>query len=339
MPRTAKSVNGKTATRGRGRPRTNTSLSSTALASLRSKQIDADDEESELVTGTKGGKKQQKLVMEIQPIKTRRIVAFLVGTSPLIMHRFALKAWQELLYPSPKKNSAERAASLKHDPLAEYQGCFYKNRDTHSDTLFHIPNGMPHQALAAAALDIPGTTRAAMERLTSVVNPTINLWGLPQMFMAMVRNSDQNRTPDVRTRPIFPRWACQIEIDYKVDPLTDAQILNLLGAAGVIVGMGDWRPQRGGSYGKFRICSPTDAEYKAIIKEGARAGQQRAFEKPLYFDEETQELMTWFLQELSRRRQNDDEGEMVQPESTGRANGRGRGRRGAVAEEESAVEA
>jgi len=264
-------------------------------------------------------KKLEAQTVEIQPIKMRSVIVFLVGTSPLIMHRFAFKAWQELLYPAPKKNAAERASSLKHQPLEEFRGCLYRNRDSSQPALFHIPNGMPHQCLTAAALDTPGATRAAMERWTSVVDLNINLFGVPQLFMAMVRNSDMNRTPDVRTRPIFPKWACQIKIDYKVDPLTDTSIMNLLGTAGVIVGMGDWRPQKGGPYGKFRLCSANDKEYLDIVRKQGRAAQQKAFEQPSYWDDDTAELMTWFLEEVARRRQDDDRvidpGTEVKPES------------------------
>lgn len=256
------------------------------------------------------GKKIEGIV-EIQPIATRRIIISLCGVSPLIMHRFARKAWQELLYPSGRKNAAERASSLKHDPLEEYRGCFYKNRDDNTPTLFHLPNGMPHKSIAAAALDMPGVSRTAMERWTSIVDVNVHLFGVPQLFMAMVRNSDMSRTPDVRTRPIFNRWACTFEIAYKVQPLNDHAVLNLLAAAGFLVGFGDWRPQKGGPFGKFRICQPHDAEFKDIVKREGRKAQVSAYEIPSYHDEDTQELMTWFLQEVSRRRQDDDEGEIV----------------------------
>ena len=271
----------------------------------------------------KSTKKVETVATTIQPIKTRRLITHLCGTSPFIMHRFAFKAWQELLYPSGRKNAAERASSLKHDPIEEYRGCLYLNRDPKRPTLFHIPNGMPHQAVAAAALDMPGATRASMERWTQIVNLNIDLYGVPEMFMSMVRNSDMNKTPDVRTRPIFPRWACSIEIEYKVDPLTDNHVLNLIGAAGVIVGLGDWRPQKGGPYGKFRLCEADDKEFRSILKEERRAAQQRAFERPAYFDEETKELMEWFVSEVARRRQDDetfgdDDGEEVMPKGKGR---------------------
>jgi len=253
----------------------------------------------------KSTNKTETLSAQIMPIKTRRIIVHLCSTSPLIMHRFAFKAWQELLYPSAKKNAAERASSLKHDPLEEYRGCFYRNRDPKQPALFHLPNGMPHQSIAAAALDMPGATRASMERWTQVVDLNINLFGIPEMFMAMVRNSDINKTPDVRTRPIFPRWACKIEMEYKADPLTDTNVLNLIGAAGVIVGFGDWRPQRGGPYGKFRLCEHADKEYADIVKNEGKVAQLRAFEKPSYYDDDTTDLMEWFVAEVGRRRQDD----------------------------------
>lgn len=211
-------------------------------------------------------KNTEHTTLVIEPIKMRSVIVHLVGISPLIMHRFAFKAWQELLYPSQKKNKAERASSLKHQPLEEYRGCLYCNRDPGQAALFHIPNGMLHQALAAAALDMPGATRTAMERWTSVVDLNINLFGVPQMFMSMVRSSDQNRTPDVRTRPIFPQWACSIEISYKIDPLTDSSVINLLAAAGTIVGFGDWRPQKGGPYGKFKIVGVWPVDIRVALE-------------------------------------------------------------------------
>jgi len=252
-------------------------------------------------------KKAELTTVIFDEIKTRRVIAHIVGTSPLIMHRFAFKAWQELLCPSPRKNAAERAQTLKHNPLEEYRGCFYRNRNPNAPALFHLPNGMPHQSIAAAALDIPGTTRAAMERWTQVVDINIDLYGVPQLFMAMVRNSDMNRTPDVRTRPIFPRWACKLEIEYKQNPLTDQNVLNLIAAAGLIVGFGDWRPQKGGPYGKYRLAEARDTEFLDIVKREARAPQQAAYDQPAYYDDDTADLMLWFTEEMARRRQDDPE--------------------------------
>lgn len=253
----------------------------------------------------------EETVMNIQPLKMRNIILFFVGTSPLIMHRFAQKAWQELLYPSAPKNRAERASTLKHQPLEEYQGCFYRNRDRDDPALFHLPGGMIHKAIAAAALDIPGAARTEIGRWVQVETANINFFGTPSLFMSMVRNSDMKKTPDVRTRPIFEKWAFSCEFRFKADPLTDQGMVALAAAAGDIVGLGDWRPQRGGSFGRFRLTKPSDAAYTELIKKHGRAAQQHAYDLPAYHDLDTQDLMTWFTQEVQRRRQDDEQGNGV----------------------------
>lgn len=247
----------------------------------------------------------------IQAIQMRRIVLDIVGTSPFIMHRYARKAWQEMIYPKGKANTAERATSMKHNPIEEYRECFYRNRDDKSPTLFHLPDGMIKGALSSAALDVPGATRTEIVRLTKIVSTNINLYGVPQLFMSMVRSSDMKRTPDVRTRPIFPRWGCKIELEYKANPLTDDQIIALLGAAGQIIGIGDWRQQKGGAKGLFRVCDYDDPEYQAIIAEGGRAAQAAAYDKPTEYDEDSADIMSWFTAEVARRRQTDGETQSV----------------------------
>ena len=246
-------------------------------------------------------KTSEPTAIVINEIETEVVKFNVVGTSPLIMHRFASKAWQELLFPSPEKNKAERAQTLKHDPLAEYRECMYRNRDAKRQTLFHLPNGMFHGAMTSAAIDMPGAKRAQMERLTRVTDVNIDLYGVPQMFMAMVRNSDMARTPDVRTRAIFPQYACSVSVRYVRGMITQRAIANLFGAAGFIVGIGDWRPQRGGPYGSYRLVADNDKEFVSITRNQGRAAQQAAYDNPTYYDDDTRDLMRWFQAELTRR--------------------------------------
>jgi hypothetical protein len=251
----------------------------------------------------KTSKKATNEVFEIKALRTQRIIFNIVGETPLIMHRFDFKAWQELLLPSRTKNKAEREQSLKHDPIAEYRGCFYLNRNPNAPTRFHIPEGMIKGAIANAALDIPGATKASIDRLVNIGSKDIYLYGIPQIYCAMTRNSDMARTPDVRTRPIFPRWAIpNIAVDYISDVITEGSILNLASAGGMIIGMGDWRPQRkGGGFGRFRICNADDPDLKDIMKREGRAAQEQAYDKPTEYNEDTSELLSWFFAEISRR--------------------------------------
>jgi|GEM_PF-463769 len=246
-------------------------------------------------------KKVETETVEIQEIQMEEVRFHLVGTSPMIMHRFSQKAWRELLYPSVRENRASLEQKLKHDPMSEYRGAFYRNRDTKAKALFHIPNGAFHGALAAAALDMPGAKKAQIERLTRVTDVNIDLFGIPEIFCSMVRNSDMAHTPDVRTRPIFPQWACSVSIRYVKNIVTHRTISNLFGAAGAIVGIGDWRGQKGGPYGGWKLVSEGEKEYKAILAKQGRAAQLKAYEKPAFFDEDTSDILIWFENEVRVR--------------------------------------
>jgi hypothetical protein len=275
----------------------------TALAVTASVTTDPDPEVPAMEETMVAKKREATIV--VNEIRMNEVGFCVLGQSPMIMHRYLLKAWQELLLPSRRKTAAERDRALKHDPFAEFRGAVYRNRDSNTASLIHVPHGAFHGALASAAIDIPGATKAKMERLTSITDVTVELFGIPHIFCAMVRNSDQNRTPDVRTRPIFPEWACRVTIQYVKDLLTERAIGNLFGAAGTIVGIGDWRPQKGGPYGRWRVVQENNADFRRIIGKQGRNAQVAALQSPSYYDDDTKELLEWFQQEIRVRERED----------------------------------
>lgn len=246
-------------------------------------------------------KKDTDVQIEIAKISMGRIKMHILGVTPLIMHRFAFKAWQELLFPSGRKNSAEKASSLKHDPLNEFREAIYRNRDDSRPSAIHLPSGSFSGALASAALDIPGAKKSQIMRLCSVSSHQIDLYGVPRLGMDMTRSSDMAKTPDVRTRPYFNEWCCEVEIEFVSSLIKEGQVANLMAAAGSIVGIGDWRPQKGGSFGKFMVVEADDPDYKRVMKEGGRKAQLAAIDKPVAVNSETEELFTWFEAEAARR--------------------------------------
>lgn len=248
--------------------------------------------------------KAKTSVIEIQKISMGRLTVNILGTTPMIMHRFGKKAQEELLFPKGRANAAEKAENLKHDPLTEFRETIYKNRDLKEPSFIHVPTDAFSKALANAALDMPGASKSQMLRLVSVTTTQINLFGIPQLGMDMTRSSDMARTPDVRTRAYFPEWACTLDIEYVSSLIKEGNVLNLLGAAGVIVGIGDWRPQKGGSFGKFTVVNADDPDFKRIIKTQGRVTQMAAYENPVCVNAETEELYTWFKHEAVKREKN-----------------------------------
>lgn len=224
----------------------------------------------------------------------------IIGESPFIYNRLSFKTRQELLFPRGKKNAAERAGSLKHDPMEEFRASAYTNKND-GPTRLQTLGSMYKGSMKSAALDIPGAKKAQIGRLCYVEQDRIDMYGLPQLFMSVVRSSDMARTPDVRTRMIVPKWACRFTIRFIMPVLKDQSIANLIAAGGLIAGVGDYRVEKGaGSYGRFRLALADDPEFKAICKIG-RSAQDRAIESPECYDDETQELLSWFNVEAKRR--------------------------------------
>jgi len=247
-------------------------------------------------------KKDASASLDILKIQRGEFTVAIIGRTPLIMNRLSEKAKQQLLFPSPPKTKADKQANLKHDPLAEFRASAHRITDESAPTLLAIPTTALKGAMRTAALEMPGTTKAQIGRLTYIDGALIPVYGVPQVLCSVTRMADAAKTPDVRTRVIVPEWALVATVTYVEPQLKGPAVANLLAAAGVMMGVGDWRPEKGsGSYGQFDICDPNDPEFVRITKEGGRAAQVAAMEEPTAYDAETSELLAWFNVELRRR--------------------------------------
>lgn len=241
-------------------------------------------------------------ITDILKVTTGTFECCIVGTSPLILNRMSEKAKHELLMPKGRKTAVEKATMLKHQPYDEYRASAYTLKDDKAPTFLAMLSTSFKGALRSAALDMPGAKKAQIGRLTYIAGDYVGVYGVPKLFMAIVRSADMNKTPDVRTRAIVPQWACRVEVTF-VQPLIRAQaVANLLAAAGLTIGVGDGRPEKGAmSYGQFRIADKNDPEFLSILKSGGRKAQIEGIEHPVCYDDETTELLSWFDDELARR--------------------------------------
>ena len=239
--------------------------------------------------------------IEIKLITMKRVTVSVVGYSPLIMHRMAPKVMRELLYGRNFKNSAALAGTLKHDPLEEFQDALYKTRDLAAATAIHLPGGSFAAALSSVATDIPGAARAQIQRLTSVTDVNVQIYGVPTLRMDMVRQGGISRTPDIRTRPHFEQWCAIFTIEYFGNLLNENTVVNLLAAAGRLRGVGEWRPEKGGQFGKFDVCGPKDPLRELIMKNGGKKQQLAAIAQPQFNDPDTEQLFKWHEQDRQRK--------------------------------------
>lgn len=242
----------------------------------------------------------ENAISDVLTVSTGELDCCLLGTSPLILNRMSQKVLHELLMPAGRKTEIQKRTTLKHIPVDEYRASAYTLPE--GPTLLAVLSTAVKGALRSAALDMPGMKKAQIGRLTYLQGEYIGIYGVPKLFMSVTRSADMNKTPDVRTRAIVPEWACRVRVTF-VQPLIRAQaIANLLAAAGITIGIGDWRPEKGaGNYGQFRLVDANDAEFVRVLKHGRKA-QQDALDNPVAYDSETAELLSWFDDERSARK-------------------------------------
>ena len=60
-----------------------------------------------------------------------------------------------------------------------------------------------------------------------------------------------NRARVLRTRPLFPEWSLTFGVEADVELVDADQLADWLDIAGRRIGLGDWRPERSGNYGRF----------------------------------------------------------------------------------------
>jgi hypothetical protein len=245
-------------------------------------------------------KKAEAGALQIDALKQGRVTLRMIGTTPLYYNAMSLKVKHTLQAGGAKKTAAEKR-ELKHDPEGEFRESVY--RQGSGDTLLCFPAPGVKAAMATAALETAGVTKSSVNRLIFLPQQKISVWGKPYLKCDVVRSADMNRTPDVRTRAYLPRWCAQVDIAFVTPTLTARSIVSLLCNAGVVVGIGDFRQEKGkGSFGTFRVIGDgdTDAEWDDIVQEG-RAVQEYALFNPECADEDTEDLIEMYRAEVMRR--------------------------------------
>ena len=186
-------------------------------------------------------------VIEIPEIKLRRLTVVIVVQTPLITHRFGEKARQEIESKQQKKATLAKEA---RDPEAEFR-----------DSLYVIDIKQEQYGFPAAGIKkalVYGGGRFAAEKMT-VLRGILNVMGdlLEIKGPPPVMRSDPavigNGVKTITYRPMFFPWEVSVPIVFNSTMITEAQVLNLFQIAGFAIGIGDWRPEKNGTFGQFSI--------------------------------------------------------------------------------------
>lgn len=247
-------------------------------------------------------KKAEAGTLQIDALKQGRVNLRLIGTTPMYMNSMSIKAKRDLLIGGGRKTAAEKK-DIKHDPENEFRASAHKKAT--GETLLCFPAPGVKSAMATAALETPGVTKSSVQRLIFLPEQKIQIWGKPFLKMDVVRSADMNRTPDIRSRCYLPRWVAEIDIAFTMPTLSAHAIISLLSNAGAIVGLGDFRQEKGrGSFGTFAVAGDELGEWQeywdSVTKE-ARDVQQDAMDNPEFADDDTVELMEILEEERQKR--------------------------------------
>jgi hypothetical protein len=240
--------------------------------------------------------------ISIVSLKRASVKLRIIGVTPLIQNRMAAKAQQQLLVGGGKKTAAEKA-HVKHHPLQEFRDACELSTD--GPTALLLKTTAIKGAMTTAALETAGVTKTSAQRLLYLPGDFVPLYGTPQLRMSTVRMADMKHTPDIRSRPCFPHWGAEVDISFITPPLFMSSVVNLLFNAGLIIGVGDGRQEKGRmNCGLFRVIGEgeTDAEWNDLVKNHGRKAQEIALANPEFYDKDTADLMAFWERDQVRRR-------------------------------------
>tara|TARA_R100001086_G_scaffold39965_1_gene17638 strand:+ start:128 stop:733 length:606 start_codon:yes stop_codon:yes gene_type:complete len=201
-----------------------------------------------VATATAKKKTTEQVGISIPQIAIQRLMVKIVGDSPLITHAWAEKAIRQIKDKQAKKATKGKEA---RDPEADYQAAFYRT----DDGVPAMPSVAFKSAAVSACRDLDMKMTEARGRF-HVEGELIEIIGEPRMREDMVRVG--MGTADIRYRPEFVKWSAILPITYNSTQISPEQIINLLNVAGFGVGVGEWRPEKNGQYGRFHVASDNE---------------------------------------------------------------------------------
>lgn len=182
-------------------------------------------------------------VLELPELRVARVNLELEGSSPLIVHRWSEKAKASMLAKQTKQATAGKAAK---DPQQDYEESIYYTEDG----AYGFPS-VAYKAAMVRAGTYLGHKMTFLRGAFHIGGELVPLKGDPEMREDMVRVG--NGVADIRYRAQFWPWSAVVPVDLNTAAISLEQLVGLAHMAGFAVGIGEWRPEKDGSYGRFTI--------------------------------------------------------------------------------------
>ena len=209
-------------------------------------------------------KTEEVITLNIPALDIRTIRIHVVGDSPLIMHNWSEKAKKEML-----DKEMGVAKSKKHDirdPFREFiESIYWLSNEPEEKTPEGFEKaieagatfGFPSVAIKAAA--IAAGYRCGVLPNQVIAKGAIHITGefipitgsVPTIREDMVRLGGITRAADLRYRGEFTNWESTFDVSYNAGVFTAEQVVNLFNLGGYACGLGEWRVEKDGDFGRF----------------------------------------------------------------------------------------
>jgi hypothetical protein len=200
----------------------------------------------------------------LPPLALETVEIPLIGTSPLIVHAWSEKALRQMADKQQKKAAKAREAK---DPFADFAGSLYwlsprPEKPTDEDVeagRFGLPGVAFKSAAVTACTSTGAITKVAARQAFHVVGEMVEIVGPPPAMREDVCRVGMG-TADLRYRGQFDPWGVRVKVEINTAVISAEQVVNLFALAGFAVGVAEWRPERDGGYGRFRVASAGELE-------------------------------------------------------------------------------
>lgn len=204
-------------------------------------------------------KAKASMKIEITPPNFQSVTLRIEGNAPLMTHKFSEKMRKQM----EAKQTATDATGKKREPkdyAAEFEAAKYISTSGWEG----LPAGAIRAAMIAACRNVEGLSMTSAKgvffikadgREVTDGTPLVRIHGKSAHDTRPVRL--ESGVADMRNRPRYDDWHCEITIEFDADQLSAKDVANLLARAGLQVGLCELRPQGkksfGGDFGTFQV--------------------------------------------------------------------------------------
>jgi hypothetical protein len=190
------------------------------------------------------------------------VILEVTGTASAIQNCFSQKAVDQILrkhmgLPNPRE-------------LKNARKCieWATTRNVNGEVCFPPTAFKKGMLTAAMSMDDKNLKKTRLRTSLYIVGQSIPItFDEMEPRMDVTRTSGMNRQPDIRFRPEFKNWKARMEIQFDPSTIKVQTVVDLLGRAGR-VGVGEWRPEKDGSFGTYEVTrNITDPKEIAEVRK------------------------------------------------------------------------